>query len=172
MSNDSKKTSAIGTPALLGILLLILAIVGAWPFIAYNKEFRRCVQLKNGLNLGYNAVFDLREPYWLPEEVPKFPDGTPLVEGDVWPIYVTDSTLYGIALSETGSEDFEFAWRADTGLVLKNENQQKYEKLVSEAGDTNPGINIGLIGSGWLLKELMKRPEYADQWCATRFITW
>lgn len=153
-------------------IALIAVIIGLWLFIAFNKEYRRCVQLKNGLNLGYNAVFDLSQSYFEPNIVPKFPDGTPLVNGNIWPIYVTKTTLYGVADDGKGGKSFDFAWRKDSGLIRKKENPRIYEKLVSEAGEANPGIKINIVGTGIILREFMKRPEYQNQWCRTKLITW
>ncbi len=151
---------------------LIVSIIVVYLVVGFNVKHRRCVQLENGLNIGYNAVFDLSHPYFLPEEVPKLPDGTPLVEGDVWPIYVSETTLYGIAFGEKGEKDFGFAWRKDTGLVRKKESPKLYEKLVSEAGDVNLGIQIDTVGTAIILREFMKRPEYTNQSCPTKLITW
>jgi hypothetical protein len=161
-----------GIALVLGFLLLPAVIIGIWLFIVYNRDHRRCVELKNGMNLGYAAVFDLSKLSLMPTAVPKFRDGTPLIENGTWSIFVTDTTVYGWALGETPENDFSFAWRADTGLVLAREDLNSYEKLVSEAGDANPGVTINNVGTEILMREFMKRPEYKRQWCRTRFVTW
>ena len=128
--------------------------------------------MQNGLNLGYEAVFDLSRHYWKPIAAPRFRDGTPLVHGDIWPIFVTETTLHGLALGESVDKDYLFAWRADTGFVRKIDNKKTYEQLVAEAGDANFGIDIDAIGTGLLLDELPKRPEFAGHKCKTKLTTW
>ncbi len=81
------------------------------------------MRLQNGLNLGYEAVFDLSRPFWMPIAIPKFRDGTPLVESDIWPIYVTDTTIHGLALGNVTDKDFWLAWRADTGYGIGSEKK-------------------------------------------------
>lgn len=71
----------VGTVAAVAAIVLLIPLL--WLFVAFNATFRQCVPLKNGLALGYEAVFDLREPYFMPIAVPKFADGTPLVRNDI-----------------------------------------------------------------------------------------
>lgn len=160
-----------GCGTVIFAIFLVIFAYFSLPIIGYSEK-NRCVHLKNGLSIGYNAIFDLSRPYWKPYSVPKFPDGTPLVEGDVWPIYVTDSTLYGTFIGETGDKDYNFAWRADTGLVKKNRDTETYEVLISEAGPANVGLGTGAYGTTIVMRWLMKRPEYANQWCSTKLFTW
>lgn len=129
-----------------------------------------CVQLPNGLNIGKQALIDLNRPYFRPDIVPKFDNGQSLLPGDAWPFYATETTVHGLALEADPEEDFWFAWRQDTGLVLKAEDPALYEKLVSEAGApmANKGINV--VGSHMVMMELQRRPEYANQTCRTRWI--
>ena len=164
---------AIG--AILGLLLLLsllLLVPTVWLVVVFNAKFRTCVQLDNGLNLGYEAVFDLSSPYFMPIAVPRFANGTPLLRDDMWSIYVTDTTIYGWALGLSSEEDYDYAWRADTGLILKNDFPRLYEKLVAEAGHANWDIGTGSIGTGWLLHELIERPEFDVKLCPTSLITW
>lgn len=129
-----------------------------------------CVQLPNGLNIGKQALIDLNRPYFRPDIVPKFDNGQSLLPGDAWPFYATETTVHGLALEADPEEDFWFAWRKDTGLVLKAEDPAFYEKIVSEAGApmANKGINV--VGSHMVMMELQRRPEYANQTCRTRWI--
>ena len=60
---------------LLALVVVILPL--ALLIWGYNRSFRQCVILKNGLNLGYEAVFDLSSSTLRPIAVPRFPDGTP-----------------------------------------------------------------------------------------------
>jgi len=77
-----------------------------------------CVQLPNGLNIGKQALLDLNRPYFRPDIVPKFDNGQSLLPGDAWPFYATETTVHGLALEADPEDDFWFAWREDTGLVL------------------------------------------------------
>lgn len=143
MKNDSKHTKEISGFKILSLLTLITAIIGLWPFISYNREYRRCVQLKNGLNLGYNAVFDMSDPYLQPHGVPKYPDGTPLFDQPSWSVFITHTTVYGRTFGKPGEKAFDYVWRADKGLVRKKKDRETYQKLMTEAGPANAGLGTG-----------------------------
>lgn len=131
-----------------------------------------CVQLPSGINIGKQALIDLSKPYLRPDIVPKFDNGRPLLPGDAWPFFATETTVHGLA-EETDPQDvFWFAWREDTGLVLKADNPALYEALVSEAGAPmgNKGINV--VDSHIVMMELEKQLAYAKQTCRTWWITW
>ena len=172
MKNPENKGHGSVIKAVLGLLLLLLLVPTAWVFLAFNSKYRQCVQLENGLNLGYEAVFDLSDPYFKPISVPRFPDGTPLIRDETWAIYVTDTTIYGLTLPIEKEHGYRFAWRTDTGLILLNDDPRLYEKLVVEAGHANWDIETGSVETGWLLKELIKRPEFNVHRCPTSLITW
>lgn len=129
-----------------------------------------CVQLPNGLNIGKQALLDLNRPYFRPDIVPKFDNGQSLLPGDAWPFYATETTVHGLALEADPEDDFWFAWREDTGLVLKAEDPALYERLVSEAGTPMGNKGIRGVGSHIVMMELQRRPEYANQTCRTRWI--
>ncbi|WP_350335552.1 hypothetical protein [Coralliovum pocilloporae] len=152
-------------------LLLILILVG-WLFTAFNAKYRKCVTLENGLNLGYEAVFDLSRSYFKPIAVPKFVDGTPLIRDEMWAIYITSSTVYGWALGPTSQQDYWYAWRADVGLTRKKDDPYLYQRLVSESGSANWDIDVSSIGTGALLNELFERPDFSSHKCQTNLITW
>jgi len=148
----------------IGTLSAVLALGFFWGVPTH------CVQLPNGLNIGKQALIDLSRPYFRPDIVPKFDNGQSLLPGDAWPFYATETTVHGLALEADTEDDFWFAWRKETGLVLKAEDPALYEKLVSEAGAPmgNKGINV--VGSHMVMMELQRRPEYANQTCRTRWI--
>ncbi|MBB4303436.1 hypothetical protein GGD81_002479 [Rhodobium orientis] len=104
--------------------------------------------------------------------MPKFDDGTPLLTNKLWAIYVTDTSLYGLTMDNGSGTDFSFVWRADKGLVLEHEDKKTYEKLVSEAGEANPGLGSGSLGAQVVMREYMKNPQYAGQRCPTNLVTW
>lgn len=158
--------------AAIAVAALILLLPAVWLFIAYNGKHGVCVPLENGLNLGYEAVFDLSRPYFRPIAVPKFPDGAPLIRDKTWEIFVTDTTIYGLALGQTSESDYRFAWRADTGLVRQQDHQATYEALIAEAGHANWDIEIDSVGTGWLLDELLRRRQPTSKRCPTSFLTW
>lgn len=153
----------IAFPVLLGII---------WIFIVFNVKYRTCVPLENGLNLGYEAIFDLRNPYLKPIAVPKFEDGTPLINNETWEIYVTDTAIYGLALGETVNDDYRFAWRTDTGLILKDQAPETYDQIISNSGPENWDIDVNSIGTGALLNRLLNRQGFENQTCRTRLLTW
>lgn len=158
--------------ALLAIVLIPLLLAATWLFVVFNARYRTCVQLENGMNLGYEAVFDLSSTYLTPIAVPRFSDGTPLIRNDMWAIYVTDTTIYGWALGDTSDEDYDYAWRADSGLILKDENPVAYERLIREARHANWDIDIGSVGTKYLLDLLIDRPEFDAKLCPTALVTW
>ena len=158
--------------AVLGLLSLVLLAPTVWVFLAFNSKYRECIDLENGLNLGYEAVFNLSRPYFKPIAVPKFRNGIPLIHDEMWAIYITNTTIYGWALGPTSEEDYWYAWRADTGLVLKKENSMLYESLISDAGHANWDIETGSVGTDWLLNELIERPNFNVHRCPTSLITW
>jgi hypothetical protein len=45
--------------ALTGVLLILILLLALWIVNIFNNRYRTCVQLENGANLGYEAVFDL-----------------------------------------------------------------------------------------------------------------
>lgn len=139
-------------------------------FVSYNNKYRRCVQLGNGLNLGYNAIFDFSRVNFRPYGVPKFPNGTPLVDQPLWSVFVTKTTLYGRAFGTPNERAFDFVWREDIGLIRRDLNLELHDKLVSEAGAANKGLKDGSLGPLIVMRELRKLPEYANQRCATRII--
>jgi hypothetical protein len=158
--------------ALIGLLSLPLLVPAIWLFTVFDSKYRQCIPLRNGLNLGYEAVFDLSKSYFKPIAVPRFADGTPVIRHDMWAIYLTNTTLYGWALGQTSQDDYWFAWRADAGLVKQAENDALYKQLVAAAGHANWDFGSGSFGTGWMLNELIKRPEFNVHRCPTALITW
>lgn len=158
--------------AALSLSLFFISLIPAlWVFIAFNTKYRSCVQLPNGLNLGYEAVFDLSSPYFKPIAVPKYPDGTPLIRKQTWAIYITETTLYGSTMNPDDTEH-RFAWRADTGLVLQKTDSKHYDRLIAEAGPANKDIGAGQIGAGAALNRLLEQKQSNVQKCPTALITW
>ena len=148
----------------IGLVVAVFALGFFWGVPTH------CVQLPNGLNIGKQALLDLNRPYFRPDIVPKFDNGQSLLPGDAWPFYATETTVHGLALEADPEDDFWFAWREDTGLVLKAEDPALYEKLVSESGAPMGNKGINAVGSHVVMMELQRRPEYANQTCRTRWI--
>lgn len=155
-----------------GGLSLVVIIPVLWLAWIYDGRYRKCIRLENGLNLGYEAIFDFKRPFIKPIAVPKFPDGEPLVRDDMWAIYVTDTSIYGWAMGHSPDEDYWYAWRADRGLVLKDDDPSAYKAIVAQAGKANWDIGTGSYGTGWLLYKLMESPRFEAFRCPTRFIAW
>ena len=161
-----------GIAAAAVLLALILVVPAIWLIVAFNHEFRQCVKLKNGLNLGYEAVFDLDGPLFEPAVVPRFANGTPVIREELWELFFTDTTLYGTTEGSESGGGYRFAWRADTGLILRRQNSAMYDGLVAEAGHPNLDIDIDSIDAGALFYRLAQRPEFKGQRCPTALITW
>jgi hypothetical protein len=129
-------------------------------------------RLPNGMNIGYQALIDLSTPYLKPDTVPKYENGVSLLPGDAWPFFATETTVYGLAEGKDHNSDFWFAWREDTGLILKKNNPEEYGKLVSEAGELLEHTEYGMFSSHIVMRNLKKHPEYKNQTCRTRLLTW
>ncbi len=157
---------------LFGIILLLSALVGVWPCLVYYNRHHQCVQLRNGMALGYNAVFDLGWPFLKPYGALKFSDGTPLVDQPLWSVFVTDTSIYGRTFGETKDEAFDFAWRADTGVVRRDRDAAAYGRLVAEAGEANAGLPAGDLGPLIVMRKLAGRPDYTSRWCPTNLLVW
>lgn len=157
--------------ALIALLSVIPLLAAIWVVLAFNRIHRQCVPLENGLNIGYEAVFDLSGPYFRPMTVPRFADGTPVIRDDLWALYVTDTSIYGVPMSHDEPSG-SFVWRADTGLILAKENPALYDRLIAEAGHANWDFGTGSIGTGIFYQELAKRPGFEARRCPTALITW
>ena len=159
-----------------GSIFGVIVLLGIWPFIVCNKEFRRCVPLKNGINLGYNAVLDFSSLSLRPYVIPKFADGTPLVDQPIWSVIVTATSIYGSTWGKTGEPPYAFAWREDIGAVWLKDDERDEEKLaahrliVKEAGPELPGLDYGHYGAAVAMNELLKQPGYEEQWCSTNLV--
>ena len=148
----------------------ILAI--AFAMIVQRGMKTTCARLPNGMNIGYQALIDLSTPYFKPDTVPKYENGVSLLPGDVWPFFARETTVYGLAEGKDHNSDFWFAWREDTGLILKKNNPEEYGKIVSEAGELLEHTEYGMFSSHIVMRNLKKHPEYKKQTCRTRLLTW
>jgi len=158
---------------LVGVILLPCLVAVLWVVVAFNIRYRTCVQLENGANLGYEAVFDLSRPYLKPIAVPRLQDGTPIVRDRLWSLKITPSTIYGLAMAPAADRrGYRFVWRSDVGVVLETDNPTEYERLVAEAGHANWDIPINNVGTQWLMNELAKRSDFGAGLCPTSLITW
>ena len=81
--------------ALAGVVLIPCVFAVLWVVVVSNAKYRACVQLENGANLGYEAVFDLSRPYLKPIAVPRLEDGTPILRDMLWSIKITSTSIYG-----------------------------------------------------------------------------
>lgn len=158
--------------ALAAVVLLPCVVLALWVVVVFNARYRTCVQLENGANLGYEAVFDLSRPYLKPIAVPRLNDGTPILRDKLWSIKITPTSIYGLSLEPVDERGYRFAWRADVGLVLEADNPAEYERLVAEAGHANWDIEINNIGTGALMNRLADRPGLDAGRCPTSLITW
>ena len=85
---------------------------------------------------------------------------------------MTDTSLYGVSLAVPDANGYYFAWRGDSGLTKQDDDPSLYDRLVREAGPPNWDIEIGSVGTDWLLNELIARPEFNVHRCPTTLITW
>lgn len=158
-------------PKLIKIIVFtILAVTFA--LIAQRGIKTTCARLPNGMNIGYQALIDLSTPYFKPDIVPKYENGASLLPGNAWPFFATETTVYGLAEGEDHNRDFWFAWREDTGLILKKDKPEEYDTIVSEAGKLLEHTDDGMFSSHIVMRNLKKHPDYKKQTCRTRLLTW
>ena len=161
-------------------IVLFISIIGQLAYAIFSKNVtqKQCIDLKNGLYLGYNAVFDFRRVNGWPDilarpfVVPKYSDGTPLVDQSLYTLYITDTSVYGHTWGEPTGPVFHFAWRADVGVVRSDQDRETYRRIVDEAGPANHGIGQGGYGASIVLERMAELPDYSYQWCPTRLIVW
>jgi hypothetical protein len=168
--SDDGDDGALG--ALAGVVLLPCAFLALWVVVVFNARYRTCVQLENGANLGYEAVFDFSRPYLKPIAAPRLEDGTPILRDMLWSIKITPTSIYGLSLAPIDGRGYQFAWRNDVGLVLESDDPAEYERLVAEAGHANWDIEINNVGAQWLMNELAGRPDFEVGRCPTSLVTW
>lgn len=156
---------------LLVVILALMSIPAAWIVWGYYYRGHQCVRLENGAVLGYEAVFDLRGPYFRSIVVPKLPDGRPIVGDETEILRVTDTSIYGVTEAADGS-GARFAWRPDTGLFFRKDDRRAYDEIVSTAGHANWDIGINYINAGGLMFWLLESGRFPKEWCPTRLVTW
>ena len=61
-----KRVAGTNYFAIVRFIILAFIIISIMRFCTSGTNQHRCVQLKIGLDLGYNAVFDFSQPYWRP----------------------------------------------------------------------------------------------------------
>lgn len=172
MSGHAEINRVGATKAVMAVAALAFLLFAIWLFNIYDRKYHVCVPLKNGLNLGYEAVFDLSRPFLKPIAVPKRPDGAPLIRDETWEIFVTDTSIYGLAMGPSSAEDYRFVWRADAGLIRQQDNPSAYEDLIAEAGHANWDIEVDAVSTGWLLADLLRRQQPGSLRCPTSLFTW
>ena len=159
-------------PKLIKIIVFtILAVTFA--LIAQRGIKTTCARLPNGMNIGYQALIDLSTPYfkhWYSAKVWKWSILT--ARGCLALFFATETTVYGLAEGEDHNRDFWFAWREDTGLILKKNKPEEYDTIVSEAGEPLEHTEYGRFSSHIFMRNLKKNPEYKNQTCRTRLLTW
>jgi len=120
---------------LFALLLVLILYVG-------SKEYHVCIGLPNGLIIGREAlfapgrIFDGHDLPLVPRVILKLPDGSPLIRDEVFPIYITGTTVYGRGEPRDRSKaSYTFAYRPDVGLVYRHVDPDTYARLESEAGE-------------------------------------
>ena len=166
------------TAAAFVLLVLAYATLGTWAGRSV------CVELPNGLLLGYEALVDPDRPYWRPNVILKYADGTPVFSDWVEDFYFTETTVWGGTLNAflnglggggrkhpAYREDVFFAYRPDVGLVYRHEDPDAYERLKQEAGPIiwvlGPEVHTNLLGTFLKLK---KDPASRRTFCPLRVL--
>lgn len=154
----------MATMLIISIIFLILWI--------YNRHYiyRICVELPNGLFIGRTALFDHKKHWMDVGVVIKSADGKVLIPDYIDNFYFNDKAAYGGAMPMFRHEDsYGFAWRADTGVVLKKDDPDLYEKVVASAkppsgvpGLLDPEVHTNLAGVYFALKD---SPDYRREYC-------
>lgn len=124
------------------------------------------------MNLGSGAVFDPSRPYMRPIALPRYADGTPRLSEKLWGISITGTTILCTTMATAGDDGFNFAWRADEGLVREKDDPVLYQSLAGSAGHANPDLGSGRHGGGCVLAYLIANQPGGVQSCPTSLITW
>ncbi len=122
---------------IMGVILLIpviIPVIYVFIYIGYIKRIDEdCAKLPNGVYISQLAVFNLSYPrHFITPVTLKDQNFNALVSGHIEDFYMTATTLYG-TIEYLFTID-GFAYRADTGLVLHDDNPQLYQTLIDEAG--------------------------------------
>lgn len=153
--------------AMIGAMLVFI-VVGF-----YSVRFGKCIWLPSGVNLGYEAIIDLRNPFLRPDAALKTTDGT-ILASEIWPIYTTERATFGTAWSEEHQHrHFEFIWQADQGFARKDQNPEVFARYSENLGGTFFGATREMnVNTLWLLKRLQAGSQFENRACKTRLLTW
>ncbi len=129
----------MGVLLLIPVLIPVIYMVGYLGYIKYAGE--DCAKLPNGIYISRLAIYSLSRSFDLSNTVTlKDQNFNPLVSGynaipsgRIEDFYMTATTLYGRIVYPASPHD-GFAYRADTGLVLHDDNPGLYQTLIDEAG--------------------------------------
>ncbi len=130
----------MGVLLLISVLIPVIYMVGYLGYLKYAGE--DCAKLPHGVYISRLAIYSLSHSYDLPAPITlKDQNFNALVSGRnaiaygrIDDFYMTATTLYGIIDYPFSSTYDEFAYRADTGLVLHDDNPKLYQTLIDEAG--------------------------------------
>lgn len=171
MSYDSDEV--IKSRLLIAMLFTFAAVLFlvAFAFTRYTITYRKCLSLPIGINLGYEAIFDLKRPLWRPILVPKLPNGAPLIRSESY-FHFSKRMAYGLTDDPYPAVNYWYAWRADTGLILLDEDEVTYDKIVAESGSSNKNFSDGYTGIRVVYNRILERGIIKESDCATQLITW
>ena len=156
---------------LMGICLIIWAI----SHIKFQGgKYGQCVKLPNGIYLGYEAriSFGNWEWKWKPFVVPKFPNGTPVLDGEIWPFHATQTTIHGNFQGRNRKIQKTFLWQKDTGLIFWRDNPDKFDDILANSGPLLSKNFKGSIPTKFHYERLAKDPKYGLIDCKTRLFRW
>lgn len=155
-------------------LLSLLALPFVGIVAIYVHLFGDCFRLPSGVEIGYQAYFDLSRHYLKPVAVLREPDGR-VIGQEVFPIYLTEKAAYGHASIdyENPRSDFAFIWTAETGLVKRDENPDLYHSLLQDPGEIHYGNADGVyVNTLWVFMKFKKSGAFASDQCHTSWLTW
>lgn len=122
-------------------ILVILSLIAFYFFyffvvsIPFNIHARQqCVNLENGLYVGYNAALRLWKPrFWGPYLFLKHPDGTPLVNQRLKSLYVTPKYVVGETSDVKGEPRYYYYWTPQSGLSLNPKHRDyTFQELIED----------------------------------------
>lgn len=97
-------------------------------------SYMTCVQLPNGLLLDTDGLVNSNRRHGVTITILKNTDGTPVVAEPITYMLVTETTVLGVTGYVAKRKRYEFAYRPDTGLVVRSEDPETHARLFVEAG--------------------------------------
>lgn len=137
-----------------------------------ENSYSKCVRLPNGIYLGYEAIISFDNWRWKPYVVPKFPNGVPVLDGEIWPFRATETTIFGVFEGRNRDKQETFLWQEDTGLIFRSDDASRFTSVLAQAGALLDEEFADGISTEFHYERLSWHPDYGLVDCKTRLFRW